>query len=78
MSNLYNAWGLTLLIGIGMITFDVVFLPLFEIRGIPALSVIGAAFILLVFTSVLNWTFKEAWEERSRAKPHGQNDDAAG
>ena len=77
MSNLYSAWGLTLLIGIGLITFDVVFLPLFEIRGIPALSVIGAAFILLVFTSVLNWVFKEAWEERSLAKADEKSDDAA-
>jgi nicotinamide riboside transporter PnuC len=43
---------------------DVVFLPLFEIKGIPAFSIIGAAFALLVLTSVLNWIFKKAWEQR--------------
>ena len=70
MNNLYIAWGITYLLGIGLIAFDVIFLPLIEVRGIPAFSIIGAALVLLVFTSILNWIFKVAWaERRSKARP---------
>ena len=64
MNNLYLAWGLTHLFGIVFLTMDVVFLPLFEIKGIPTFSVIGAALILMGFSSILNWIFKIAWAER--------------
>ena len=69
MNNLYIAWVLTYLLGITLIAFDVIFLPLIEVRGIPAFSAIGAALVLLVFSSILNWIFKAAWAERS-SKAH--------
>ena len=64
MNNLYIAWGITYLLGIGLIALDLIFLPLIEVRGIPAFSILGAALVLLVFTSILNWIFKVAWAER--------------
>ena len=64
MNNLYAAWGIVFLIGMGLLAIDVVFLPLFEVRGVPAFSLVGAALLLLVFTSILNWIFKAAWNER--------------
>ena len=64
MNNLYAAWGIVFLIGMGLLAIDVVFLPLFEVRGVPAFSLVGAALLLLVFTSILNWIFKTAWNER--------------
>lgn len=66
MNNLYLAWGMTYLLGIMFLAMDVVFLPLFEFEGIPALSVIGGALILMGFNSILNWIFKIAWAERGR------------
>ena len=65
MNNLFVAWSATYLLGIVFLAMDVVFLPLFEFRGIPALSVIGGALILLGSSSILNWIFKIAWEERN-------------
>ena len=65
MNNLFVAWGTTYLVGIVFLAMDVVFLPFFELRGVPALSVIGGALILLGSSSILNWVFKIAWEERS-------------
>ena len=66
MTNLYIAWALTYLFGTGLIAFDVIFLPVFEIKGIPAFSVIGGALILMGFSSILNWIFKTAWAERGK------------
>ena len=65
MNNLFVAWGMTYLVGIVFLAIDVVFLPFFELRGVPALSVIGGALILLGSSSILNWMFKIAWSERS-------------
>ena len=64
MNKLYAAWGITFLVGMGLLAIDVVFLPLFEVRGVPAFSLVGAALLLLVSTSILNWIFKTAWNER--------------
>jgi len=64
MNKLYAAWGIIFLIGMGLLAIDVVFLPLFEVRGLPAFSVVGGAFLLLVSTSILNRIFKAAWNER--------------
>ena len=65
MNNLFVAWGMTYLVGTVFLAMDVVFLPFFELRGVPALSVIGGALILLGSSSILNWIFKIAWAERS-------------
>ncbi len=64
MNNLFVAWGTTYLVGTVFLAMDVVFLPFFELRGVPALSVIGGALILLGSSSILNWIFKIAWAER--------------
>ena len=72
MNNLYLAWGMTYLLGVMFLAMDVVFLPLFEFEGIPALSVIGGALILMGFNSILSWIFKIAWAERGR---HGVSQD---
>ena len=66
MNNLYLAWGMTYLLGVIFLAMDVVFLPLFEFEGIPALSVIGGALILMGFNSILKWIFEIAWAERGR------------
>ena len=66
MNNLYAAWLVLLVIGIGLLGLDTVVLPLIEINGIPAVSVLGAALILLVFTSLLNWIFQTAWAEHNQ------------
>ena len=73
MNNLYLAWGMTYLLGIVFFAMDVVFLPLFEFRGVPALSVIGGALILLGSSSILNWIFKIAWEERGNRNSSQDN-----
>ena len=65
MNNLFIAWSTTFLVGSVFLAMDVVFLPFFELRGVPALSVIGGALILLGSSSILNWIFKIAWAERS-------------
>ena len=65
MNNLFVAWGTTFLVGIVFRAMDIVLLPFFELRGVPALSVIGGALILLGSSSILNWIFKIAWSERS-------------
>ena len=65
MNNLFVAWGTTFLVGIVFLAMDVVFLPFFELRGVPALSVIGGVLILLGSSSIPNWIFKIAWSERS-------------
>ena len=78
MRNLRFAWFALLLTGVASVYIDLLFRVLLEIQGVPALTALGIALVLLALTSMLNWTFKVAWEERSRAKPAGQNDDAAG
>ena len=78
MRNLRFAWFALLLTGVASVYIDILFRVLLEIQGVPALTALGIALVLLALTSMLNWTFKVAWEERSRAKPEGQNDDAVG
>ena len=75
MRNLQIAWLSLMVIGVGLVYVDVLYRVLLEIRGIPALAALGAALILLALTSMLNWLFKEAWEERSHASSDEQNND---
>lgn len=65
MRNLQIAWLSLLVVGVGLVYVDILFLVLLEIRGIPALVALGSALILLALASMLNWLFKEAWEEHS-------------
>ena len=66
MRNLRFAW-LALLFAGGWLWFaDLTLQVVLEIRGIPALSALGAALALLALASMLNWLLKVAWEERSR------------
>ena len=73
MKNLTIHWLVLLSVGLSLIAVDMAYRPLVDINGVPAISVIGAALIVLVVTSWLNWQFKKAWEERSRS----DNDDNA-
>ena len=69
MRNLQAAWVGLFFIGIILISADVVLSRLINIKGVPVVSVIGGALMLLVFTSILNWIFKVAWAERSNSDP---------
>ena len=64
---LKGVWAALFFSGITLIFYDAFVQPLIEIKGVPALGVIGAALILLAVTSILSWIFKEAWEEHRRA-----------
>ena len=64
---LQGVWAALFFFGAALVFYDAFIQPLVEIRGVPALGVVGAALILLTVTSILNWTFKEAWEEHRRA-----------
>ena len=66
MRNLRTAWAGFFAIGIFLIAADALANAVVSIRGVPALGVVGGAMVLLVFASVLNWIFKEAWEQRNR------------
>lgn len=69
MRRLERAWAGLFITGISLVLLDTVTHVLIDIRGVPAIGVIGGALILLVFSSMLNWLFKEAWHE------HRRNDD---
>ena len=73
MRNLQIAWLSLMVIGVGLLYVDVLYRVLLEIQGIPALTALGAAQILLALTSMLNWLFKESWEEHSHATSDEQN-----
>ena len=78
MRRLIATWVALYLTGAVLIFLDLAAQALISINGVPAVGVLGGAMILMALSSGLNWLFKEAWEERSRAKADGQNDDAAG
>lgn len=73
MGQLLFAWAILIFTGAWLWLFDIVFQVVLEIRGIPALSALGAALMLLAVSSILNWLFKAAWEERSRHDSHTLN-----
>ena len=54
-----------------MISLDYAAETVLEIGGIPAFGVIGAALILLVISSILNWIFKQAWAARNEIDTGG-------
>ena len=64
MRKLHTAWVGLFTIGVFLIGADSMANALVDVRGVPALGVIGGAMILLVVASVLNWIFKEAWQDR--------------
>ncbi len=65
MNTLRFTWFVLFIVGAVMIALDYAAQTLIEVGGIPAFGVIGAALILLVVSSMLNWLFKTAWEERT-------------
>ena len=73
MSRLRAAWIWLFGVGIFLLTIDIAAEVLISFRGVPALGVIGGALILLVFSSMLNWLFLEARNER---KLNSKQDDA--
>ena len=64
MKNLEIAWRTLFALGSFQTAVSVHANALVSVNGLPALGVIGAALLLLVFTSILNWIFKTAWNER--------------
>ena len=68
MNRLQRVWVVFFIVGIGLLALDIASQALIEIRGVPAVGVLGGALILLVLSSVLNWLFKEAWTERTKAE----------
>ena len=66
MRNLRFAWLSLLFAGAWLWFADLTLQVVLEIRGIPALSALGAALVLLALASMLNWLFKVAWDDRSR------------
>ncbi len=66
MTGLLHAWVVIFVIGIGLVAIDAISHTLIYVNGVPAVGVIGAALILLVFSSMLNWLFKEAWDQRGK------------
>ena len=71
MKRLRAAWGTLLVLGVLLIAIDALANTLVSINGLPALGLIGGALIPVVCTSILNWCFKRAWDERtpSSAEP---------
>ncbi len=65
MKNLLIVWLLLLFGGLWLMFIDMIYRTVLEINGVPALSTLGAALFLLALSSMLNWLFKEAWEERT-------------
>ena len=65
MNTLYATWIVLFFFGVVMVSLDYAAETVFEIGGIPAFGVIGAALILLVISSILNWIFKQAWAARN-------------
>ena len=78
MKSLRIAWGAMYFAGMVMIIVDLAFRSTYDVGGIPIASSLGAALVLVSVTSMLNWMFKEAWEERGRANSDEQNDDTTG
>jgi hypothetical protein len=68
MRSLTIHWLALLSIGLSFIAVDVAYRPLIDVNGVPAVGVIGAALIVLVVTSRLNWVFKEAWTARQNTE----------
>ncbi len=75
MIRLYAAWVWLSISGFILLALDLISHVLVSVKGVPALGVIGAALILLVLTSILNWLLKEAWEERGRGNSHNHNNE---
>lgn len=78
MKSLRIAWATLYFAGMMMIVFDLGLRSIYDVNSVPVISALGAAFVLLSITSMLNWTFKEAWEDRNRANLAARNDNQAG
>lgn len=78
MRNLRFAWLTLLFVGAWLWFTDLTLQVVLEIKGIPALSALGAALSLLALASILNWLLKVAWDERSRVDMHNHTDNSAG
>ena len=66
MASLRIAWAALYFTGMVMVMVDLAFRSAYSVNGIPVVSALGAALVLLSLTSILNWLFKEAWEERNQ------------
>ena len=64
MRNLRIVWGILVMSGLMLIALGYVFETALHIGEVPGLAAVGAALLLLAITSMLNWVFKAAWEQR--------------
>ena len=58
------AWLSLLFAGGVAIYVDLAHRPLIGMTDVPLLATLGAALITIAVTSMLNWAFKTAWDER--------------
>ena len=77
MKNLLIVWLLLLFGGLWLMFIDMLYQTVLEINGVPALSTLGGALFLLVLSSMLNWLFKEAWEERAHRNSPDRREEPA-
>lgn len=67
MTQLRAAWGLLMFAGGLAIYVDLAHQPLAGLTIVPLAATFGAALITIAVTSILNWMFKAAWDERNRS-----------
>lgn len=71
MTQLRAAWGLLVFAGGLAIYIDLAHQPLVGLTPIPLAATFGAALITIAVTSILNWMFQTALDERSRSDAVG-------
>ena len=64
MTQLRLAWGFLMFAGGIAIYIDLAHQPLACLTTVPVVATFGAALITIAVTSILNWMFKTAWDER--------------
>ena len=78
MKTLTRSWAALFFLGWALILIDAIAKEAAAIAGVPALTAIGAALVIMVITSWLTWRAKIAWEERTRVNSMDQNGNASG
>ena len=78
MKTLTRSWLSLFFLGWALILIDLIAKEASSIAGVPALTAIGAALVIMVITSWLAWRTKIAWEERTHVNSMDQNGNASG
>ena len=74
MKRLHVAWAGLVMSGTVLVFLDILSQVLIKINGVPAVGVLGGALILLASSSMLNWLFKMAWDERMKSNGRSEVD----